>query len=138
MRLRRKPGGYAGSGSLTNSQRLELMFDCFSFSVAEGGFSNPADYAAAWRRHRDRLIAECLPFRRPSAYWELEIGFVPDCQANGNESEESALLRLGLPLTVAEKSILAGRRGGDRVNRGAGNSAFGGANCTRVQMSEVG
>jgi hypothetical protein len=107
VRLRRNVVAVHGIGKLTLPQKLELMFDFFSPGPAQGGFASHAEYLQAWRSYRDRLLAECRPFSRPSAYWEIEVGFCPNCPAHGNESEQSALIRLGLPLTAVENAILA-------------------------------
>jgi hypothetical protein len=69
-----------------------------------------AEYAKAWRLHREALIAEAAaqrPFHRPDAYWTFEIG---DCTV-GLEDEESALVRLGLPLTAEEMAIVSEKAG---------------------------
>jgi hypothetical protein len=74
--------------------------------VGEASFSSPEEYEQAWQRHKDSLLAECAPWRRPDAYW-AEVGYQPRC---GSETEESVLLRLGLPLTPTERAILATRK----------------------------
>jgi hypothetical protein len=106
MRLRRKAaGGIVAVRGLSPGQRFELVYGVGPMA-GEPGFSCPEEYQQAWQRHRDSLLAQCAPWHRPDAYWS-EIGYQPRC---GNESEESVLLRLGLPLTPTERAILSTRR----------------------------
>ena len=81
--------------------------------AADEDFPTPEAFDAAWRLHRAARMAECGPFERPHAYW-IEIsrqaetlGYFPGVAASGYESQRSALIRLGLPLTTIEKNISA-------------------------------
>ena len=100
-RLRRAPTSPSG---LTSGQYWELTVGMLP--AGERGFKDQSDRARAWWATRERLLAESRPFHRPIAFWELEQGYVPDCEKNGYESERAALIRLGLELTPQEQSIL--------------------------------
>ena len=103
-RIRRVRRNTIGPG-LTMGQRWELVY---GFRPARSkGFENPVEFEAAWRRYREKLTFSVGLFRRPDAFWWREGGGqVPDCIAGGNESEQNALLRLGLPLSDVEKRII--------------------------------
>lgn len=106
MRLRRRGVAVTARG-LTFGQKFDLLY---GIGCCEPGFRDRGQYEEAWRRHREDLLAECAPFCRPDAYWEVDVGYQPACQANGYESEKSALLRLGLPLTATEKRMLSSQK----------------------------
>jgi hypothetical protein len=99
----------AVSRGLTVDERLSLV------SGVCNAFDNVEDYEAAWFAHKDELMAACRPFHRPEAFWWIEAKFLPNCAANGYESQRGALLRLGLPLTHAERAILAGSAGSEKT-----------------------
>jgi hypothetical protein len=109
MRLRRKGIGAARVEvkGLSHAQRFDLLYG-IGAPMGQESFRSHAEYAEAWRKHREALLAACPPFHRPAAFWSLEAHYEP--QLNGCESEESVLLRLGLPLTPAETRILAARK----------------------------
>ncbi len=91
------PAAYRG---LTTGERRSLLHG-ISFT-GEEGFQSPEEYEAAWWRYRETLIFELGAFRRPDAFWWIEVGYVPDCPAHGYESERAALIRLGLMLSPQE------------------------------------
>jgi hypothetical protein len=105
MRIRRKIGGFStASGALSAEQSFELKYGL------GGGFDDDRARRTAWARHRERILAEFsqFPFRRPTAFWEIDVGIMDNFR--GDEQKET-LLRLGLPLTVAEQQILRKERG---------------------------
>jgi hypothetical protein len=101
-RLVRKSGaGPKSLGPLTAEQQMEL-----TAGVVPWAFRSAVELKEAWDANRESLLARMPPFLRPFAYWELEVGYFPDCLVNGHESDRAALLRLGLPLTRAERELL--------------------------------
>lgn len=111
-RLIRRRGKEAGRRGLTKGQRLLLVA---GVTLGEEGFTSPGEYEAAWWRYRDELLFALGSWRRPEAYWWVErCTPPPDCPAGGNESEHDALIRLGLPLSDEERSLLQR----ERMNRG--------------------
>ncbi|MGA2155470.1 MAG: hypothetical protein ABSH37_13730 [Bryobacteraceae bacterium] len=107
MRLRRKGVGSARVEvrGLSHAQRFDLLYG-IGAPMGQESFRSPAEYAEAWRKHREALMEACGPFHRPAAFWDLEAHYIPQL----SESEESVLMRLGLPLTATEMRILAARK----------------------------
>lgn len=94
-------------GRLSEDLVIELVY-----GLGIDGFTIPRGvYEKSYWAYKDILMGRCRPFQRPSAFWCCEVGgglgVGPDCVANGNESERSALVRLGLPLTQIELAKLS-------------------------------
>jgi hypothetical protein len=100
-RLRRARSG----GKLSPGQECELVA---GLALGPDGFSSPEAMEAAWWLHRDRLLEECEPLRRPVAFWRFEVkdGDQDGDQEDGRERDEDRLLRLQLALTPRELAIL--------------------------------
>lgn len=103
MPRKRKAARSARRNGLSSGQKMELLT---GLAPTGEGFPDHAAYRAAWWLHRAALLAEAAPFTRPEAFWILEYDYIPNCRANGYESERVALSRLKLPLTPQELSIL--------------------------------
>jgi hypothetical protein len=98
MRLRPRPDR---ARDLTPGQHEALTG---GFALGNGiGFDSRTAMEAAYWAHREELLKESRLFSRPYAYWSFEADYIPQA----NETEKAALLRLGLPLTAQEQSILA-------------------------------
>jgi len=92
-----------GGRVLSFAQEIELI--C-GFPWGDGPrFANREEMEAAWYLHRERLLAESAPFRRPRAYFVFEVGYRPKT-GDGSETHRDVLLRMKLPLTPAEQAIL--------------------------------
>jgi hypothetical protein len=114
MRLRRKPAtaeadfGTSVTGKISEDFFMDLLWNV---GFCRDPPISPEGYRRAYLASKDRLMRLCRPFTRPAAYWSVEVGGAlsvgPDCPANGNESERSALIRLGLPLTNIELGQLS-------------------------------
>ena len=78
-----------GSGTsppLTHAQRMWLLY---GFDERwRDAFRDEAAYRDAWARHRDELLRECGPCRRPIAWWVIESGHKYPGFDNEREREE--------------------------------------------------
>ena len=77
-------------GWRTHSERMWLLYGYDpKWSCA---FANEAEYRAGWARHRETLMRECGPGRRPSGWWVCEGPF----PYPGFDREKLALYAAGL------------------------------------------
>lgn len=91
----------AGLRGLADNQRL-LLITGMEFA-GPPAFDSAEEYRDAWRQFRDQLVFAAGLFRRPDAFWWVELEMPPpDCPAGGNESQRDALIRLSAPLSVEE------------------------------------
>jgi hypothetical protein len=105
LRRQRRSRVRSTVAGLTPGQHAELMFGLVM--IGDTGFQNAAEAEAAWWANRTALLAECRPFQRPIAYWEVEVGIRhPTCAANDYKSESDELIQRGLPLTAQEQTLL--------------------------------
>jgi len=114
-KLRRRPR----SADLSAARSGDLPWDLFIELVSGTGPSGPVRvditperFRAIYWQHKDALMRfSSVPFFRPAAYWFVEVGGAlavgPDCPVNGNESQRSALVRLGLALSDQEIAQLS-------------------------------
>jgi hypothetical protein len=107
-RLRRRGGGDYARQGLTTAQRTLLLVG-LEF-IREPTFESPAECEAVWRAHRNELVFACGPFKRPDAFWFYETEFSPPMSL---VSERELILRLGLPLSSREKTLLADEQNGE-------------------------
>ena len=82
---------------LTMEQTMEL-----TLGPSRGAFANDLERRSAWIRHRDYLMTSLNEFTRPWAYWNYEIGRMPEYP----DGSFRLLSELGL-LTEREKARFA-------------------------------
>ena len=71
----------------------QLMWLKFGYDPKwAGAFVTKAEYQQAWKQHRETLMAECPPGRRPIAWWRIEAPF----PYPGFDNEKLALYAAGL------------------------------------------
>jgi hypothetical protein len=74
---------------MTLGQQWELLFSWVP--SGEKGFETKAEYEAVWRRLREKLIFSLGAWRRPDAFWWVEVGSMPTAA----EDEREQIIRLG-------------------------------------------
>jgi hypothetical protein len=90
MATNRHPIQHPRRGRLNHARAMTLRY---GEDPRWGAFRSEAEHADCWARHRDRLLAECRPGRRPMSWWRFEAG---DLRWPGLDHERSTLYEAGL------------------------------------------